>query len=121
GERTFVALHVGLDHPRGEQRLLAALDRNVDGDEVGDRLRLAVLEDLKVFLLEIADVVALRVRHEHVDFDVVDRDAERRRLRRLSLARRLLAVDAGAAEKREHESGPYVSRHAGIMPQSPAI
>ena len=39
----------------GEERPLGPLDRDVDQREVGDRLRLAVLEDLEVVLLQVAD------------------------------------------------------------------
>ncbi len=52
------------------------------GTKFGNRLRLAVFEDLEVFLLQIADVVAARVGDEDVDLDVVDLHLEGRRLRR---------------------------------------
>ena len=40
--------------------------------KVGDRLRLPVLEHLKVFLLQIPDQVALSVGDDDVHLDVVD-------------------------------------------------
>ena len=104
-KRLLVALDVGLDRLLREQRLLAALDGNVHGDEIGQRLRLAVFENLEVFLLQIADVVALRVGDEDVDFDVVDRHAERRRLRsalRLIGRRRLTGAENGTRQQHEH-------------------
>ena len=81
-ERALVGLHVGLDRRRGEQRAVGALDRNVDEREGGDRLRLPVLEHLEVFLLQVADDVALPVGDDDVDLDVVDADLEGRLLLR---------------------------------------
>ena len=75
-----LSAHVRLDRLLREQRALGALDRNVHKREVGDRLRLPVLEDLEVFLLQIAHVVPARVGYERVDFDVVDLNLEGRSL-----------------------------------------
>ena len=59
-ERTLVGLHVRLDRRVREERPVGALDRDVDEREGVDRLRLPVLEHLKVFLLQIADEVPWR-------------------------------------------------------------
>ncbi len=96
-ERPLVALDVGLDRLLREERTLGALDGDVNQREVGHRLRLAVLENLEVFLLQIANVVAARVGDEHVDLDIVDLNLEgragrtRRGLRCLGLASRGLS------------------------------
>ena len=103
GEDALVRLDVGFDRLAREQRLLAALDRNVDRHEVRQRLRFAVLEDLEVFLLEIPDVVSLRVGHEHVDFDVVDGHAEGRRLRSGLLPSARLSTHDRQAEQHHRE------------------
>ena len=87
-ERTLVRLHVRLDRRGREQRTIRPLDRNVHEGERIDRLRLPVLEHLKIFLFQIADEISLPVGDDDVDFDVVDLDAEGRllRLRRGALA-----------------------------------
>ena len=69
------------------QRLARPRVRNVDHAERLHLLRLAVLEHLKIFLLQPADEVPVSVDHAHVFFDVVDLDLERdfRRRRRRGL------------------------------------
>ena len=86
-ERSLVRLHVGLDRGGGEQRPIGALDGNVHQRERADRLGLAVLEDLEIFLLQVADVGALLVGDDDVDLDVVDLHLEGRGLRRLGRGR----------------------------------
>ena len=71
-ERPLVGPHVGLDRHRGAERLVVALDRNVDEREGRNRLRASVLEHLKVFLLQVAHEVALPIGHQRVDLDVLD-------------------------------------------------
>ncbi len=73
---------------------LSLVDRNVDQREVGDRLRLPVLEHLEVFLLQVADEVALTVGDDGVDLDVVDADLEGRRLLAGGWRRRAAAAAA---------------------------
>ena len=82
-ERAGVGLDVGLDRLGREERPLDALDRDVDEREGADRLRLAILEDLEVFLLEVADEPALLVGDDGVDLDVVDLELEGRRVQPL--------------------------------------
>ena len=67
--------------------------RNVDQRERRDLLRLAVLEDLEVFGLQVGDELALLIEDARVDFDVVHFRAERDRrlLRRLGLSLRRAA------------------------------
>ena len=72
-ERLLVRPDVRLDRRRREQRAIGALDRNVDQRELGDRLRLAVLEHLEVLLLQVADDAPLPIGDDGVDLDVVDR------------------------------------------------
>ena len=50
--------------------------------EHADGLGLPVLEDLEIFLLQVADVVPLPVGDDDVDFDVVDLHLEGGGLRR---------------------------------------
>jgi hypothetical protein len=70
-ERAGVGLDVGLDRLGREERPFEPLDR-----ERADRLGPAVLEDLEIFLLEVADESALLVGHDGVDFDVIDLEFE---------------------------------------------
>jgi hypothetical protein len=60
---------IGVDANSGR----SSARRDVDHREGADRLRLPVLEHLEVFLLQIADVLALLVGDDDVDLDVVDR------------------------------------------------
>ena len=89
-ERLLVRFDVRFDRRAGKQRAVGPFDRNIDQGEGGDDLRFPVLEDLKVFLLQIADELALPIGHDDIDLDVVDADLEsgglRRRRRRRSLA-----------------------------------
>ena len=65
--------------------------------EDGDGLGLPVLEDLEIFLLQIADEVPLLVGDDDVDLDVVDLDLEGRLLRRCGGGSGAAAVLAGAS------------------------
>ena len=98
-ERALVGAHVRLEWRRRVQRAIGPLDRDVDEREGVDRLRLAVFEDLEIFLLQIANDLALTIRDHDVDFDVVDLHLEGG-LRRLW--RRRLAGDQNRA-RREHQ------------------
>ena len=75
-ERRAVGDDVGRNRGLREERRIGALDRDVHHREHGQRLRLAVLDDLEVVLGQVADEVALRVGDVGVDLDVVDFDLE---------------------------------------------
>ena len=118
-ERTLVRLHIGLDRIGLEQRAIRALDRNVDERKRADRLRLPVLEDLKVLLFQIADEVTLTIGDDDVHFHVIDADAERGplglRRRRLRLAGRGRVLSgrrrrAGEDDEQQRESGTSCHR-----------
>jgi hypothetical protein len=81
-ERALVRADVGLERRRGVQRAVGTLDRDVDEREGIDRLRLAVFQDLEVFLLQFANDLALAIRDDNVDFDVIDGEWWLRRLLR---------------------------------------
>jgi hypothetical protein len=122
GKRSLVALHVGFDRRLGKQRTLTSLDRNVDRHKVRNRLRLAVFEDLKVFLLQIADVVATRIGDDGVDLDEVDLHLEGRRLRgwracRRLTGRRLTGTKRRSGQQHDEDGKTDLSTHARIMPQ----
>ena len=79
-ERPLVGLDVRLDRLRRRTAAGRPARSECRPARSGDRLRLAVLEDLEVFLLQVADEVALLVGDQGVDLDVVDLDLEGRRL-----------------------------------------
>ena len=111
-ERPRVRLHVGLDGLRSKERAIGSLDRDIDQREGADGLRLPVLEHLEVFLLQIADEPALLVRHERVDFDVVDLELEGRRLGSLRGSRRLTRRRLSGRQRRprQEENEPEQAR-----------
>ena len=98
-ERPFVRPDVGLERSIRVQRPIRTLDRDVDLSERGHRLRLAVLENLKIVLLQILDEIAVPVGDHDVDLDVVNAQLERRLLRLRSV---LIRSEAG---RREGENG----------------
>ena len=86
-----------------------------------NRLRLAVFEDLEVFLLQIADVIAARVGDERVDLDVVDLDLEGRRrcvpgAAGAGPAGAWPALSDDSGEQRDRARQAYLSTHVRIMP-----
>src|SRR6185369_5121721 len=91
-ERPFVGANVRFNRYRTVQRTIGSLDRNVNLREQADRLRLAVFDDLKIFFLQILHEVAVSIGDDRVDFNVVDLQLERWRLR-LRLWRRSLIRD----------------------------
>ena len=76
-----------LDRLAREERPVGTLGRDVDDRKSGNRLRLAVLEHLKIFLLQVADEGSALIGDDGIDLDVVDLDLEGRLLggRRLRL------------------------------------
>jgi hypothetical protein len=103
-ERLRVGLDVGLDRRGGEERALAALDRNIDQRKGIHRLRLPVLEQLEIFLLQIADEAAVLIGDERVDLDVIDLDLEGRPLRTLGTLRRRRGWSRGLAGSQHRAS-----------------
>ena len=86
---------------RGEQRPIGALDRDVHHAEGGDGLRLAVLEHLEVFLLQVADELALLVGNDRVHLDVLDLRLEGRPLCERFLRLSLSGQQPGPGEQHE--------------------
>jgi hypothetical protein len=112
-ERPLVGLHVGLDRGLGVERTIQFLDRNINQTEGADRLALIVLEDLEIFLGQVADELALAVGDERVDLDVLDLGFESRGLQR---RRRLLLSEAGGDCKRHKRRGEAHSSNHGRHP-----
>ena len=104
-KRLGIGHDVGLDRPLGEERSIGPLDRYVDRRVDRHLLRLAILEDLKIVLVQIANEIPLFVGHDGVDLDVVDLDFERhgrllsRRRRRWLLPRRTRREHRGDHKK----------------------
>src|SRR5207245_1788193 len=106
-ERALVALDVGFNGELRAKRALKFFDRDVDEREGSDRLRPAVLEHLKIFLLEIADEVAGAVRDERIDLDVINLDLEGRLLRLRRGGRRLSGDQRGSGQPDDECCEPY--------------
>src|SRR5262249_1433801 len=79
-EWMLVSPDVGLNRKRGAERFVEALDRDVDEREGRDRLGLSVFKDLKVFLLQVADKVAIPVRDKSIHLNIVNLHLEGRLL-----------------------------------------
>ena len=107
-KRLPVALDVRFDRVGCAQGALRTLDRDVDDGEGRDRLRLAVLENLKIVLRETADELTAAIGHDRVDLDVLDIDPEGRRLRS---GRRTLAAER-AASQQDERNGKQTVLHA---------
>ena len=113
-ERARVGHDVGLDRLGGEERPLEALDRDVHEGEGADRLRLPILENLEVFLLEVADESALLVGDDGVDLDVVDLELEGRRIQPLRRRRILPRRQDGAGQQDNDPCYSHASVHGRL-------
>ena len=114
-ETAFVAPNVRLnrDHvakPGGMRQF----DGDIDQRERGDRLRLAILEDLKVLLRQIPDKIPALVRHPNIHLDIFDLHRERgcRGLKRYKrLACRLLSRRGGEKQEGDDDSREDSTTH----------
>ncbi len=113
-ERPRVGPDVRLDRLCGEERPFGAIDGNVNQREAADRLRLAVLEDLEILLLQVADEAPLLVGDDRVDLDVVHLQLEGRRFEALRRCRRLPRGRHGCSQQDDDSRDSYASVHGKL-------